>query len=336
MRWVNVKTRSSTSNGNLRENDMVREQRLMGKDVCEHPTIFVVGSPRSGTSWLGNIFDSHPETLYLMEPDTVNRGDYPFTSDRIFREEAGRHIAELSRVRNLKVVGSRPIFPKDFRSWPLHKVRAGLLYGLKSAERILPRLSSASVGDFADVGNASLVIKSVSMLGRSASWAAASPSSKFVHLIRHPCGHTYSVLRGQISGKLEPRIALGFEECSVGQKYGIDRSALEKMPEALRIAWRWAILNEKAMEDLSGSLIISYEKLCEDSLHVCQALFQQVGLKWSAQTGSYLQESASRDGGYFETSRDPFVAANAWKGRLEESDLILEAISHTGAMDLFR
>ena len=48
--------------------------------VCERtpeswarPLIFLCGMARSGTSWLGKILDSHPDTLYRHEPDIVER-----------------------------------------------------------------------------------------------------------------------------------------------------------------------------------------------------------------------------------------------------------------------
>ena len=33
--------------------------------------ILIVGAPRSGTTWLAKIFDSHPATLYRHEPDEI-------------------------------------------------------------------------------------------------------------------------------------------------------------------------------------------------------------------------------------------------------------------------
>ena len=33
------------------------------------PPILLFGAPRSGTSWLGRILDSHPDTLMRHEPD---------------------------------------------------------------------------------------------------------------------------------------------------------------------------------------------------------------------------------------------------------------------------
>ena len=33
--------------------------------------IVIFGSPRSGTTWLGKLFDSHPDVFYLHEPDSI-------------------------------------------------------------------------------------------------------------------------------------------------------------------------------------------------------------------------------------------------------------------------
>lgn len=35
--------------------------------------ILILGSPRSGTTWLAAIFDSHEDILYRHEPDIVVR-----------------------------------------------------------------------------------------------------------------------------------------------------------------------------------------------------------------------------------------------------------------------
>ena len=43
--------------------DLVREH------ASRSAPILLVGLPRSGTTWVGKIFDSHPSTLYLHEPD---------------------------------------------------------------------------------------------------------------------------------------------------------------------------------------------------------------------------------------------------------------------------
>ena len=35
--------------------------------------LLIFGMPRSGTTWLGKIFDSHPDIIYLHEPDSEFR-----------------------------------------------------------------------------------------------------------------------------------------------------------------------------------------------------------------------------------------------------------------------
>ena len=49
--------------------------------------ILAIGMPRSGTTWIGKILDSHPRTLYRHEPDTWRRLDtiplFPAPSARL-------------------------------------------------------------------------------------------------------------------------------------------------------------------------------------------------------------------------------------------------------------
>jgi len=40
------------------------------KKILKNRIILVFGMPRSGTTWLGKIFDSHMDLIYLHEPDS--------------------------------------------------------------------------------------------------------------------------------------------------------------------------------------------------------------------------------------------------------------------------
>lgn len=295
---------------------------------------FLIGSPRSGTSWLGNIFDSHPDVLFRMEPDTVLRGDYPSTFDSGYEAEAASHLEQLLGCRTLKVNGSRPVFRKRYLNPIAFQTRRACIYSFKVAEKVLPIAGNMSVPDFTSFQNTRVVIKSVSMMGRASAWDHFS-GAQFVHIIRHPCGHIHSVLRGQKEGHLAGRIPLGFEVCKVAKKYGITREKLEAMDEVERLAWRWAILNEKAIQDLSEGYVQTYEALCADPVGEAKAILTFAGLSWEPQVEAYINDSTSGDGSYFQTRRSPLDAAMSWQKNFDYVNRVISAIGDTKAFELF-
>src|SRR6185369_10661099 len=97
--------------------------------------VLLLGAPRSGTTWLAKILDSHPNVVYRHEPDTVIRNDaIPYLCPREgvseFRYQAREYLARLMDVRTLKSAGSMPVFQKKFRSALGGSVHTGLIYAL--------------------------------------------------------------------------------------------------------------------------------------------------------------------------------------------------------------
>src|SRR5271154_2625415 len=59
------------------------------------PPILIIGYARSGTSWLGKIFDSHPDVMYLHEPDKLLPGkELPYFCDAAEFDLAATQAAE--------------------------------------------------------------------------------------------------------------------------------------------------------------------------------------------------------------------------------------------------
>ena len=307
----------------------------MGDILSETPLFFVVGLPRSATSWLGQIVGSHPDVAYLNEPDVVLEGDYPFTTDEEHPEECHAHLSALLDVRHSRATGHRPILPKSYRGPIAHAVRKALLFGVKAGGSLFPPLRGAAIPDLCDMRGVPRVIKSVSMLGRARAWNTAAPHAQWILILRHPCGQAHSTRRGQESGLLHGSIPLGFEECPVAAKYDITRARLEEMTESQRLAWRWAILNENAMDLLDGVHVVSHDVLAADPVGGSKQLLEKLGLSWHPLVEGFLSSSTTKEGSYFRPYRLPLQAAHGWRDAFDEQDEVLDAISETRAMALF-
>ena len=122
----------------------MRNERVTEQRPFDRP-IFAFGMPRSGTTWLGKILDSHPLTLYRHEPDTWHRlDDVPLFAapepGAEIRLELRGFIASLPDMLADRVCGKRPLFPKAYASSASVQI-----YALRSfAHKALGRLKLAS------------------------------------------------------------------------------------------------------------------------------------------------------------------------------------------------
>lgn len=100
--------------------------------------VLIFGLPRSGTTWLAKIFDSHPDTLYRHEPDHILRGAHlPFACTaaeaRRRTEDARAYAQALLNLSTAKTAGSIPVFSKRYRLPLGRPARAGMALALSAA-----------------------------------------------------------------------------------------------------------------------------------------------------------------------------------------------------------
>ncbi len=290
--------------------------------------IFIFSGARSGSTWLGKILDSHPDTLYLHEPDITDRGTdlLPFWfEDEPTPEQTSRarkYLRRLCAQRDLRTVGTRPLFQKSYRSSALNNARTGLVYLSKGLERVFaPAGRMITVPDLSpDARMPRLVVKSVSALGRTEALIRGSGGAmQPVLLLRNPCGVVSSFLQGMRIGALpgvagvgralETRTARQIEACG---------TEIDEADVAETLAWHWVLSNAEAHAAVTkaGGITLNYETLARDPEGVSKNLFRNLGLSWSEETSAFLAKSAQDNDSYYSVSRDAEKASNRWKTEL--------------------
>jgi hypothetical protein len=127
---------------------------------------------------------------------------------------------------------------------------------------------------------------------------------------------------------------------ATGQSWGYSMADIRAMHPDERLAWRWAVFNDKALEDTKGNkrvLTFAYERLCEAPLAIARQLIGHTGLEWSAQVERFISASTgATDSRYYSVFKDPHKAAWSWQGAMDPAKanriVNLAARSKTWAM----
>ena len=317
---------------------MRADEAIMADSNAAQKVILLMGMPRSGTTWLGKIFDSHPDTLYRHEPDRVRRIEaVPLLAEAAhaesYRTAINEFAASLPYIRVTKVTSTLPIFPKRYYSRPQLLVRRLSILAAKLGARLVGELPVPEVVDNRTLAGLPIVWKSIESLGRLGVLCRILPASPSVLILRHPCGYIASVLRGESMGRLPTR-TLAHEDYGVyemlleteqARRHGLTIDQIRRMPRVARLAWRWVLFNEKAMDDTEGlahCTVVRYEDVCRDPQAQARKLFDCAGLRWNDQTETFIRRStASEHNAYYSIFKDPLKSAYKWKNELEAADI---------------
>lgn len=281
--------------------------------------ILIVGAPRSGTTWLAKIVDSHPDVLYRHEPDEAVRTDGSIEAN----------MALWVRQRDPRTAGKRPFFPKSWQTAPERLVRTGLVYAGAAASRI--GLPSWNIPDLGSIGRARLVIKSVRLSAGIGDFARAYPEGRALLILRHPCGQVASVMRGTRAGLFDLAEAgtdMPFDEAGAiafAARYGVAEPAFQRLPDAAKYAWSWREFCETAFDGIAGQSnahVVIYEDLCTHPVEQTRTILAFAGLSWDRQTETFLTHSTRHDGpaGYYAVVRNSIAAAERWRTEMAPED----------------
>lgn len=297
--------------------------------------ILVLGMPRSGTTWIGKLFDSHPDTLYRHEPDSVLRLSLPLYPEKQSAPDYGaelqQFLAILPGMRHPKVVGKQPLFPKTYlSSQALAAYRASVALakaaGTKGSFPCVYRPTASRYG------RTRLVWKSIESSGRLGVMVDALPEARFVHVIRHPAGCVASRLRGEAAGRFDDakpsaddlwrfKVLLA---TPTGKKHGLTLAQVERLSPEERLAWRWVLGHEKIFADIKGCkhvLTVRYEDVCAEPIGLTRQMFAFTDLSWSPQTEAFVRASTETterlaDTDYYSVFKPPQASADRWRSEL--------------------
>ena len=294
--------------------------------------LLVLGLPRSGTTWIGKIFDSHPDTLYLHEPDSA----YPLT----FLENAPlakcvsvspdvvRYLDWVRRERPMSILSKEPIFPKRYFPRAERFLHRASVYSAKLMERTSKGASVRALFVPAN-GESKIVWKSIESVARVVAIVNSIENSKAIHLVRHPCAVVASVMRGIASSKFranpnvdrELQLMDSFLSCPAGKRLDFDRKDLRSMDAVQRLAWRWAVMNDHALLESEGNDRIGlakYEDICRNPRSELKALFRFAEISWDSAVDRFVSQSTTIESGrYYGVFKSPTKVSSAWQRELD-------------------
>jgi hypothetical protein len=227
----------------------------------------------------------------------------------------------------------------------LDDLRLPLILSLRGAERLnlLPRLCGRPQA---------LVIKSIGAIGHVNLYRKAWPDARVIVIIRHPCGQIASTLDGINRHKFASDTPIYDDEglldqlasTEQGRRHGLSKDRLVAMKPVERLAWMWAIPNEKAMDDAARDpniRVMRYRDLCTAPLSEAQYLFHFAGISWDETVEAFIRDSTdpqqAKNEKYYSVFHDPELALDRWRSTLsgEEIGLIRNAIEGTTPERLF-
>jgi hypothetical protein len=301
------------------------------KSVSSLPNnmILLFGMPRSGTTWIGKMFDSHPGVSYRHEPDSQFRMDnvLPLLAD-ISAVESYRAGLETYCAKNLprcspRTCGKGPRFPKDTENAITRQIQQATVTMAKALERLAGRPLSWNSRP-----RGRLVWKSIESLGRLGVLLRVFQNSRGIMIVRDPRGYAASVMRGESQGRFVSSNSVAndwglFEllcRTPYAQQCNIDLEQLQQDSPERRLAWLWILFNQKAMDDIAdigNGRMVRYEDLCARPAQEFQALFDFCGLDWDQQTQGFLTASTTQaKNDYYSVYKDPLASANKWQSDL--------------------
>ncbi len=307
--------------------------------------LFVIGFPRSGTTWFSNLLNAHPEIIYRHE--IIGRGCEIFEealfSDLKFNNGLNKeqHATFIKKLAIANIETDRPPF---FRKNILTISNKNLHKAAWLATKLLPILNSVYKFLFTPNSNKNktfLIKETRSTINLDSIIKGVSPTF-VLFLFRQPYGAIASHIKGQ---RMKVLAEMNRENVLQWVKWHNDRDYIQELfssnfnfddvgdVEILSIKWR--VYNDDLLAFktyFSNAIYCHYDQFVDSPAELTSKLFEAVGLDFvpeverfvlaSSNKSSHqniLEKDASND--YFSVYRSAGFNKEQWKEILSDSDL---------------
>ncbi len=323
--------------------------------------VFILGTQRSGTTWLANIFDSHPDCLHFYEPFAPAYGIFPYFPDEFtyleppatriaarLRHDLPRLVERRSRLFD-PVHASRRQFQLEARlmgeieTWSRRARLGAPAFAMQFNLLHLNRIGQQPVAYFPKSDHIRVnAIKEVRLYFKLPFLAATFPEARFIHVVRHPAAVVNSMVNFLERGRLveiREHIDDFADTIAARPRFESFQPLLERfghgpLPEKLALYWR--VANETLAADAaalgSRTYPLLYEKLASDPLARVGEMFGFCGLVMSPATEAYVRESSTSKSDrktVLDTNRVSATYYRDWVGKAPAA--VLDAVEEVCA-----
>ena len=302
--------------------------------------VLVVGVPRSGTTWVGNVLARSAGATYLGEPDNHLRFAFPLRAKLRSGERQYPALAperEDTRIGDLRLLWENAL-SEEPRSGVaelrgryanrLVELAGGMrvLRAFDDANRTSPLLTAAVAlarPERPRVSAPSLVVKSV-YAPLCVEWVQARHEVHVVAVIRHPRNVVSSwVELGWMNPAGPDPIVTAFDPQRAAELSSAYDAPIPESSRLARSTWLVAALTcalEDACRRNEKWARVVHEDLCVRPPESFPTLAAAAGLPWS-KVGDELLEETNRPGSAYEPSRISSEMPDAWRRRLTQDQV---------------
>jgi hypothetical protein len=293
--------------------------------IVTRARVFVAGTPRSGTTWIGQTLGRSTGTVYVHEPDSMNHafalkakaGRWQHieleTGASVPRYEALWHGAFEGATADRSVRGR---IAKRLVDKSRLRERSSLLRGDGKTPRM--RLATLLAKPPSATTHGNVVVKSVHAC-LAAEWISERFNPRVVVVTRHPLNVLAS---WHTLGHGGEATAAGHYAEIAARRWSVELDASE--PDRFtRRCMTFAVLAAALAEAASRHPeweMIRHERACEDPIPALKALSSRVGLEFGAEAEAYVRDS-NQPGDRYATRRITSDLANKWQTTLSDAEV---------------